>query len=502
VNPEFHSTPPVTESDTQPTAPLNDAPLLSPYPPSSSRFNWRVLLPLSFAVGIGVILMMTVIGTVIVMFSRETSVTVIIDGERQKISTDADTIADLMDEMNLVVGRGDFVSPPPETKIEANLTVRIDGARRVLLTIDGDTQTLLTTATSPWDILEETELEVNENDLLMIDGTETTIANLLTWPVPANHITIKHAVELHIEDGDTTRTVYTTQDTVGDALFDAGLQLYLADDVSVDLNAPVVDGLTISIDRSTPTSLIVDGEIIETRSDGPKVIDALTDAGVVLNGLDYTIPFEDTPLQPGMRIRVIRVREEVITEQEALPFETVFEGDASLELDQRRLRQEGQNGIRQTYVRIRYENDAEISRHVEESVIVQEPVNRIVAYGTNIVLRTIDTPEGPRQYWRHIRMYATSYHPAALGGDNVTATGELLRHGIVAVVPGVIPFYTNVYVPNYGIGMVADSGGGLPNSRLWIDLGYEDHDYVHWSEFVDVYLLTPVPDNIRYILPE
>ncbi len=97
-------------------------------------------------------------------------------------------------------------------------------------------------------------------------------------------------------------------------------------------------------------------------------------------------------------------------------------------------------------------------------------------------------------------MYATSYHPAALGGDDVTATGRRLTTGIVASSPAVIPFGTEVYVEGYGIGLMADTGGPR-RFPLWIDLGYSDEDFRSWSRYVDVYLLTPVPDDIDYLLP-
>jgi hypothetical protein len=47
---------------------------------------------------------------------------------------------------------------------------------------------------------------------------------------------------------------------------------------------------------------------------------------------------------------------------------------------------------------------------------------------------------------------------------------------------------------------MADTG---PAYRpMWIDLGYDDSNWVSWSRWVDVYLLTPVPDNIQYLLPQ
>jgi hypothetical protein len=49
--------------------------------------------------------------------------------------------------------------------------------------------------------------------------------------------------------------------------------------------------------------------------------------------------------------------------------------------------------------------------------------------------------------------------------------------------------------------VVADTGGGYPDGRYWIDLGYSDADYVPWAKYVTVYFLTPVPASIPWILP-
>jgi 3D (Asp-Asp-Asp) domain-containing protein len=152
--------------------------------------------------------------------------------------------------------------------------------------------------------------------------------------------------------------------------------------------------------------------------------------------------------------------------------------------------------------RVRQENGVEVSREQVSSMVISEPVNEIIAYGTKVVIRTIDTPEGPLEYWRVLRnMVTTSYHPAALGGDDVTAIGMKLTKGIVGADPKLIPYRTRIYVPGYGVGIVADTGGPR-STRYWIDLGYDDENYVPWSRRdTSVYLLTPVPENINYLLP-
>jgi 3D (Asp-Asp-Asp) domain-containing protein len=135
-----------------------------------------------------------------------------------------------------------------------------------------------------------------------------------------------------------------------------------------------------------------------------------------------------------------------------------------------------------------------------EEFMAQAPMNEVVAYGTRITVRTIETPDGVLEYWRKFRMYATSYYPAELGGDNITSIGETLRKGIVAINPRIIPYRLNVYVFGYGVGRTADTGGPR-TTPYWIDLGYSDEDFVGWSRWVDVYVLTPIPETVNYLLP-
>ena len=199
-------------------------------------------------------------------------------------------------------------------------------------------------------------------------------------------------------------------------------------------------------------------------------------------------------------MRVVRVKEEVMTETQPIPVETVYQADSALELDQQIVVQEGQPGLQRTITRVRYEDGVEVSRTTDDVAIIRPLMNRVISYGTNVVVRTIATPDGERSYWRVLRLYATSYHPAALFGDNVTATGRTLVHGIVAAATDVLPFGTEVFVDGYGVGLVADTApprlGGM-----WIDLGYSDDDYQHWAGYVEVYVLTPIPDQINYFLP-
>ena len=62
---------------------------------------------------------------------------------------------------------------------------------------------------------------------------------------------------------------------------------------------------------------------------------------------------------------------------------------------------------------------------------------------------------------RRLTVRATAY---ALPGT--TATGVGVRYGIIAVDPRVIPLGTRLYVPGYGEGIAADTGGAVKGNRI------------------------------------
>ena len=427
-------------------------------------------------------------------------VLLIINGESTEVRTTAGTVGELLAERQILVNAEDALSDPPETPLRDGLTVMLSRARDVLLLIDGNTRTLRTPFTNPYDILRQNDIALSEVDRIWLDGSETEPGNLILWPVPVLEIAIRRAINVTIVDQGSQTSLITTADTVGEALFEAGITLYLTDLIEPELSAPLEDNLEIRIDRAQPLMIEVDGSTIETRAQGGTVADALAEAGIALVGLDYPVPGESAPLQPGMTIRIVRVTEEIISEEETLPYETIFQPDPERELDTEAVVQAGQSGLQRINTRVRYEDGVEFSREPAGTELLRAPANEIVVYGTQVVLRSIDTPEGPREYWRKLRVYATSYHPAALGGDNTTSIGETLTKGIIAADPGIIPYRTNLFVHGYGTGIMADTGGPR-SSRYWIDLGYDDENWVSWSRYVDIYLLTPVPADINPRLP-
>lgn len=274
--------------------------------------------------------------------------------------------------------------------------------------------------------------------------------------------------------------------------------------VPANSNPASVFASPLSQNSQTLTVQISDSQVT-IRSSASSVGLALAEAGLPLQGLDYSQPAAESPLPADGKIRLVRVQEVVSIEQEPLKFDTELQPAPDLELDKRKVLRAGVPGLQAHRVRTRYEDGKRVSRQVEEQWTVRDPLKQILGYGTQIVLRTLNTSAGPIQYWRTVQMYATSYSPCRIYKDHCdsyTALGATLQRGIVAMTNSWCRYTCGdkVYVPGYGVGTVADTGGGIPG-RYWIDLGYSDNDYVQWNQTVTVYFLAPVPSNYQVVLP-
>lgn len=83
------------------------------------------------------------------------------------------------------------------------------------------------------------------------------------------------------------------------------------------------------------------------------------------------------------------------------------------------------------------------------------------------------THEVSRGSGRALYVSATAYSAHDPGNGNHTATGTLVRRGVIAVDPSVIPLGTRVFIPGYGEAVAEDIGGGIHGQR--IDVAFDTH---------------------------
>ncbi len=456
-------------------------------------------------------------------------VTIIVNGEPFHTRTHRLTVDTVLAQTGIVLAPQDSLNLARNSGLPADHTIEISLARPVRLDVGaGKTPlNLLTHAQTPAEIFAERGVAVSPADDIFVDGSRwqadkplpttivpetgrfaplsTRIAAMRPQPV---QLTLHRAVPVTIDDGGRAKTIFTTAQTVGDVLVAQNVPVFEGDTITPPLSAPLAPDTTITIERSVPVEIAVDGKRVKTRTRAATVGGVLAQEGVMLVGQDYTRPAENAPLPAGKTIEIVRVTESLEIEQETTDFEVIYMPDPNLEIDRQEVRQPGQQGITKTRTRVRYENGKEVFRQTEETWLAQEPADKVIVYGTNIVVRTLQTPDGEIEYWRKIRMLATSYSAATSGKSKdhpaygITRTGLQAGYGVVAVDPSVVPLWSKVYVPGYGEAVAGDTGGAIKGKH--IDLGFDEDSPPLWYTWVDVYVETPIPrwDKIRYVLPQ
>ena len=384
-----------------------------------------------------------------------------------------------------------------------------DPVAQVSLTVDGKTQFFQTTERQVAAILSMAEVELAPGDRVLLAGTPYSLDQQLPL-LPVYFLQVRRAQNIELISDAGTRTISSAAPTLGGALMDGGIDLFVSDRLDPPPQTPLTGPLSITLIRARPIQITVNRQIIQARTAASTVGLALAEAGLALQGSDYSIPPESDPIPADGKIRIVRITEQVLIQQEPLPFDTLFQPAAEVDIDTIQIIQTGEFGIISQRVRVRYEDGIEISRQVEAEWIARESVPRIQGYGTKITIRTMQTPDGQIEYWRTVEVYATSYAAKFTERDPSDPNygrmynGIILRTGYIAVLRAWYPSMAGrqYYVSNYGFGEVGDIGGGI-EGRHWIDLGYSDDEYVAWYSYVTFYFLTPVPlaDQVLWILP-
>jgi uncharacterized protein YabE (DUF348 family) len=377
----------------------------------------------------------------------------------------------------------------------------------VTIFADGQTYSIHTASRIPVEILSEANLTLDTNDRLLYLGAR--ILPDAALPEAGSYIlTIRRAVTLTLVMPDGQKTIQTSAQTVGQALAESGSTLDDADRIDPPAETPIEGSLTVNYHTSQALVVSVDGTQVQVRSAASTVGQVLAEAGIPLIGLDSSLPAEHDPLPTDGKIRVTRVVETVALAQKTIPFSTRTEPSADLELDQQALIQGGEPGLSITRVRSRSENGVQVSQSAEAESIVRPPQDRIMGYGTKVVIRSTTVDGETIKYYRVLTLMATSYSPcrsATADGSCAygTSSGLPVQRGTVAMVYSwYLAFgFDRLYIPGYGYATVGDVGGGPPGNHYWVDLGFTDADYQPLFGPVTVYFLAPVPTNLVTVLP-
>lgn len=372
--------------------------------------------------------------------------------------------------------------------------------------LDGEqVHTLTTTERVPATLMAQAGVILAPADQVLLNG----YAVPLEQPLPSAK-TYTLQIRRPVTITANSQQIQTVAQTVGEALMESGAQIYAADKIDPPADTLITNALTIIYTPSQELTVTVDGKQIHIRSAARTVGEALAEAGIPLLGLDVSQPSENEALPQDGQIRVVRVSESLVLAQKSIPFNSDFQSSADVELDHQDVLQPGQPGLAVSRTRIRYEDGTEVSRITESETVVRPPKDRVVGYGTKVVVHTAMVDGVQIKYWRAVQMFTTAYSPCNSAGESGqcysgTSSGKPVQKGVVAVK---YSWYLNMqgqalYIPGYGYATIEDVCGGCVG-KPWVDLGYTDAQYAQegdqWGKYVTVYFLAPPPPNILYVL--
>ncbi len=332
------------------------------------------------------------------------------------------------------------------------------------------------------------------------------------------------AVTVLLEDNGTVTTYKTDKETIGEFLEEQGITLEATDKMDALLTDPVempdvagdsakkitihrgidvkVDfpdnSETIRVEKGLSASALAErlsaerkikyelldlvpehalqsGQVVrlvmseEAAKAAHKVMDAFAES---ISKTPIVEQLNESAGKIAKAISEVTADEEEIVE---IPFETVYETSFEISGGTEIVKQEGANGQKKV-VYLKTMLGGEISREVKSEEVIKEPVSKIIVSGVGGILEA--DPEDLDSA-KALTMSATAYTAGyqCTGkrpgdkGYGVTASGRMVRPGIVAVDPKVIPLGTRLYVEGYGYALAADTGSAIKGNK--IDLYYE-----------------------------
>ncbi len=264
---------------------------------------------------------------------------------------------------------------------------------------------------------------------------------------------------------------------------------------SADLPSPVLI-------QEFPVSIEVDGKKITTMTRGATVADILYSQGIELNDGDVVnLPLEKE-VSENDHISVARLITTEVKEISEIKSPIVYKESSLLKNGTSKTLNYGSKGSLQSVYEVKTVNGKVVEKNLIEEDILVKPTDTVILVGkTSAPISDLDLgysldSNGVPTSYKYVltNQVATGYSsgPKARG-----ASGMRLFYGYVATNPNKIPYGTHMYITSpdnsfvYGYAIAADTGTGLMQDIIDVDLFYETYaeSCLNGRRMVNIYIL-------------
>ncbi|WP_449538319.1 ubiquitin-like domain-containing protein [Ferdinandcohnia sp. Marseille-Q9671] len=348
------------------------------------------------------------------------TVTLTLNGEEQVIKTHANTVAEVLQDLEVEVSKHDQLTPTMDTAIKDDMKVVWQEAIPVEVVVDNQPKKVWTTEKTVADLFIREKIEVTEHDKIN-PGLDTKLKEDMK-------VSVDKAFQLTLNDGGTEKQVWSTSTTVADFLKGLEVTLNELDRVEPGMEEQITANSVVNVVRVEKVTDVVEESI----------------AFAVVKKKDSNIDKgKEKVVSPGQEGKV------------AKHFEVVLENGK--EVSRNLIKTETLKESEQKVVAVgTREIVQQVSRGTSDGNVSKEFYVSSTAYTA----------------------YCSGCSGYTATGINLRANPNVK---VIAVDPSVIPLGTKVYVEGYGYAIAADKGTNIKGNKIDVFFAEKSQAY-RWGQ--------------------
>jgi uncharacterized protein YabE (DUF348 family) len=263
-------------------------------------------------------------------------------------------------------------------------TIGPSDSKIVSIYVDGTKQTLPTRIKVVSDLLDSVNIKINKGDVVEPSLDSTIIDDNFS-------INIYRARPILLIDKGKKIVTNTSSQSAKIAARNAGIIIYPEDEIIPEAPENIFTenmiGERYRIDRATPLTLILYGNISGVRTQATTVEEFIKETNIQTSDSDTIKPALNSKLTNNMKITITRQGQQITTKEEKIPAPIDYVDDASILVGEEVVKEEGIPGKKVvTYEVIKNSAGKVTKRKKLQEIITIKPSKKIVARGTKIII--------------------------------------------------------------------------------------------------------------------